>query len=213
VSVAIIALTMALLGGVGMDCDCAANQDVRRQSCFIALLMAVAVLLAAQPSMAQDADGINREHAIKAAYLYQFSRYVQWPTSTQDGEATPFVIGVLGDSPVADILNQIAQSKKIEGRTIVVKHFSSVSECTPCHILFIAASLDTTQQDKAIERFERAGVLLVGEETGFTRRGGMANFTVNENRVLIEINLEKSKQAGLEISSKLLSLAKVVVNR
>lgn len=152
----------------------------------------------------------NREHVIKAAYLHQFGRYVRWPAKTTADPEKQFVIGVLGTSPVAGILKDLAKTKKLDDRQVVVKQFNRLEEYTTCHVLFVAASASDKEKKLAIHRFQNSSVLLVGEEPGFASQGGMINLALIDNRIRIEINLETARQAGLEISSKLLSLAKIV---
>ena len=172
------------------------------------MLLTIGVsLLIAQP--AEEAD-INREYPIKAAYLYNFSRYVQWPVDAFPTAETPFVIGVLGNDPFGDVLDEIARTKKVEGRRILVKRFASMAAYTPCHVLFLPASVDPQEKAAAIKMARGSPVLLVGESRDFAQQGGDINFFVEENKVRFEINPEAAKQARLRISSKLLSLAKIV---
>jgi hypothetical protein len=153
---------------------------------------------------------INREYAIKAAYLYQFGRYVQWPATAFADSQSPLVIGILGQAPFGDTLEEIARTKRVEGRPIVIRQYASLAEYKPCHILFVTASAGPAQTAAAIEMAKKAHVLLVGEEPGFIQQGGVANFYLEENRIRFEINTEAAQQEQLKISSKLLSLAKIV---
>ena len=157
-----------------------------------------------------DSTDTNREYAIKAAYLYQFSRYVQWPAEAFANDHSPLVIGVLGADPFGGILEEIARTKRIEGRPIAVHRFASMAEYTPCHILFVSSSVGPEQRAAAIQRAQRSPLLLVGEEPGFAEQGGTINFFLDENKIRFEINMEIAKQDQLKISSKLLSLAKIV---
>lgn len=151
---------------------------------------------------------LSREYAIKAAYLYHFGRYVQWPAHSFAHDRSPLVIGVLGTDPFGGILEEIARTKQIEGRPIVVRRFASMVEYTVCHILFVVSSVGPEQKTAAIQQARRDVVLLVGEEPRFAEQGGTINFFLEENRIRFEINTEVAKQNQLKISSKLLSLAK-----
>ncbi len=152
----------------------------------------------------------DREYAIKAAYLYQFGRYVQWPDDTFPHDKAPLIIGVLGADPFGNVLAEIARTKQIDGRPIVVQRFASMADYTPCHILFVCSSAGPEQTLDAIKEARKSPVLLVGEEPGFAQQGGTVNFFVDDNRVRFEINTDAAKQEQLKISSKLLSLAKIV---
>jgi hypothetical protein len=180
---------------------------------LLAVLGGAVVLVGGVPwGLAQSEENAetNREYAIKAAYLYQFSRYVQWPASAFANENSPLVIGVLGVDPFGNILEEIARTKRIEGRPIVIRRFASMADYTPCHILFISSSVSPEQKEAAIQKAKRAPILLVGEEPGFAEQGGTINFFFDENKIRFEINATAVKHDQLKISSKLLSLAKIV---
>ena len=100
--------------------------------------------------LAQQSGEIDREYTIKRAFLYNFGRYVQWPATAFVDDHAPFVIGVLGTDPFGAVLDEIATSAKIDGRTVVAKRFSTLAEYSPCHILFIAASTDVKIKTEAL---------------------------------------------------------------
>jgi hypothetical protein len=182
---------------------------------FAASPLALGLLLSVglTPAPAQVDDGyleVNREYAIKAAYLYNFGRYVEWPPESFGGNDSPFVIGVLGKDPFGAILDEIAATKKVEGRRVIVRRFATMAEYKPCHILFVAASVAPDQKAAALKKAHGSVVLLVGEEAGFARQGGTVNFFIEQNKVRFEINLDAAKREQLRISSKLLSLARIV---
>jgi hypothetical protein len=169
------------------------------------LLAGGTVLLWAQ---AEDGSDLSREYAIKAAYLYQFGRYVQWPPTAFPNDRAPVVIGVLGTDPFAGILDDIARTKQIEGRPIVIRRFPSVEKLGPCHILFVSASLSAAEKAAAIKKTQGTPVLVVGDDPEFANHGGVIGFFLEQNRVRFAINTEVAKLGQLRISSKLLSLAK-----
>ena len=177
-------------------------------SCWCVVIFAAAVSSSqAQPD---EAALINREYAIKAAYLYNFGNYVEWPVEAFPTNDTPLVIGVLGRDPFGEILNEIARTKKVGGRPIVAKRFASLAAYTPCHILFVPSSTDPEEQAAAIRQAHGSPVLLVGENPGFAEQGGTVDFFIEENKVRFEINADVAKRQQLKISSKLLGLARIV---
>lgn len=153
---------------------------------------------------------ISRENEIKAAYLYQFGRYVQWPPEALPEADSPLLIGVLGNSPVSDILDRSAQTKQIEGRPFEVRRFASFAQYTPCHILFVTSSVPLEERKAAIAKLVGAPVLLVGDDPEFAQRGGTIGLYMEQNRMRFMINTEVAKRDQLKISSKLLNLAKLV---
>ncbi|MBI3468654.1 MAG: YfiR family protein [Planctomycetes bacterium] len=157
-----------------------------------------------------QSSGISREYPIKAAFLYNFASYIQWPAEAFTGKEEPFAIGVLGYDPFGSILDEIAARKKVGGRRIVIRRFSSMQEYTPCHLLFIPGTLTPQEQAAAIQQTRETPVLLVGETAAFAERGGGIGFFVEQNRLRFAISTDAADQQQLKISSKLLSLAKLV---
>ena len=170
---------------------------------MLLLLSFCAVVAAVGSSTALAQEDISREYTIKAAYLYNFGRYVTWPEGAFSEADTPFVIGVLGTDPFGEVLDTIAAEKKIEGRRIEVRRFASLDQYTPCHILFVNHSVDPEEQLDVIRRLGDSPVLLVGETPAFAERGGVMNFFVEENKVRFEINPLAAERAQLKISAKL----------
>jgi hypothetical protein len=180
--------------------------------CTVALACCLAVVSASWVVAQQSSDDgvINREYPLKALFLYNFGSYIEWPAEAFAGPQAPFVIGVLGSAPVESTLKELAATKTIAGRRIVVERFSSAEQVEPCQILFIARNVSPQQQRVAMDKLKNHHVLIVGESQGFAGQGGAVNFFIESNKVRFEINPESAKQRQLKISSKLLSLAKIV---
>lgn len=169
------------------------------------------VCLLVQTARAQTgSDSINREYTLKALFLYNFGSYVQWPNEAFAGDDSPFVIGVLGYSPVEATLREIAATKTIGGRRIVIERIPSAAAMVPCQILYIPPGAGLEDQRSAIESLGNAPVLVVGDSPGLAQRGAVVNFFVQANKIRFEINVEAAKSRNLTISAKLLSLAIVV---
>jgi hypothetical protein len=153
---------------------------------------------------------IDREYTVKAAYLLQFGRYVRWPPEAFVDRESPFVIGVLGKDPFGRAFDEVARTKRIDGRPVVIRRFASLADYQPCHILFIAASAGPAETAAAIARLKKAPVLLVGEQSGFTEHGGAITFVIEEDKIRLEVNAEATRREEIKISSTLLSVAKIV---
>lgn len=147
------------------------------------------------------------EYQIKAAFLYNFANFVEWPESAFSAENSPIVLGVLGKDPFGRIL-KAAEGKKIQGRKLTIKRFDAFADLEFCHILFICSS-EKEEIKKIIAKIDRSGVLTVGDTDGFTENGGIINFFKADNKVRFEINMDSAKAGNLVISSKLLSLARI----
>lgn len=146
------------------------------------------------------------EYELKAAFLYNFAKFVEWPPGTFPQSSSPFVIGILGENPFADDLKKTVAGKKILEHPISVVAFSTLAEATNCHILFISNS-EKSRLGAIFKSLRGAPVLTVGENDQFTEAGGMINFVREANKIRFQINDESAKGARLKISSKLLSLA------
>ena len=149
------------------------------------------------------------EYVIKAAYLYNFAMFVEWPPETFPKPDSPVVIGILGREPFGPALENTIQSKRINGRPFVIRHYQKGQSIGNCHILFVSSG---TQESVAElrARLKDKAVLIVGETPGFAQDGGNINLVVEDGKVKCEINLNAAKESELKISSKLLSLSRIV---
>lgn len=176
----------------------------------IAFFLSLSILLIIGQNTSHAQTNINREYRIKAAYLFNFGRYTQWPKNYWRDKKTPFVIGILGTNPFGSSLNQIATKKELQGRKILVRYFKNISEYQPCQILYISASVSTQQQKAIIAKLANTKVLLVGEQYTFLQEGGMVYFFLEANKVRFGVNLNPIGRDNLKISSKVLKLAAIV---
>ena len=148
------------------------------------------------------------EYAVKAAFLYNFAKFVEWPADAFTGPGSPIVIWVFGEDPFGDGLGSL-KGKTANGRPIVVRYAANLGELERCHILFVSASEKENLQ-KVLQTTKGWSILTVGDMNGFAQDGGIINMVKEESRVGIEINLEAAQRSRLKISSKLLALAKIV---
>jgi uncharacterized protein DUF4154 len=149
------------------------------------------------------------EYRVKAAFLYNFAKFIEWPPPTFAAPDTPYSLCVLGQDPFGEDLDVAAGENTVQGRRIVVKRLSDMKGITGCHILFVSNS-EKRKLAAILEALGDAPVLTVGEDGEFTRMGGCLRFFLVENRVRFEINLPATERARLKVSAKLLALARVV---
>jgi hypothetical protein len=157
-----------------------------------------------------DASG-SSEYLIKAGFIYNFAKLVEWPSNAFSNPAQPIVIGVLGNETFAATLERVVDGKKVEAHPLLIKRLKlakEVKECV-CHMLFIA-SAESSHHDEVIQLLKNSSVLTIAETPGFAKQGGIINFVLEDSKVRFEVNVEAAKQVGLNISSRLLSLAKIV---
>jgi hypothetical protein len=148
------------------------------------------------------------EYEVKAAFLFNFAKFVEWPGSAFPDTNSPLTVCILGDAPFGEAFAPI-QGQTVRGRRLRVERHQKVDGLVNCHILFISAAR-TSELPQVLRRLGTAGTLIVGEQEGFARTGGMISFSIQENRVQFEINLEATDKAGLKLSSRLLRLASIV---
>ena len=169
------------------------------------LLSIVALALLAATGLTAQVD----EYQVKAFFLYNFARYVEWPSQALGPGKDPLVICVLGHDPFGAALQQAISGKAIDGRSLVVHELHDLRPGCNCHILFVGASERKLSQ-AAVAALKASGILTVGETPEFLKDGGVINFKLEDGKVRFEINVAAADQQGLRISSKLLSLAEVV---
>jgi hypothetical protein len=156
-------------------------------------------------------ERIPNEYQVKAAFLFNFAKFVEWPADAFDGPDAPFILGVLGDNPFGSALGRI-KGKTANGRKLLVYHFKEVDDINECHILFVSAS-EKEHLAKIFKALKHANILLVGDMENFAGQGGMINFIVKDQKIGFEINVDAVGSGNLIVSSKLLSLAKIVHGR
>lgn len=157
---------------------------------------------------AQDSS-VSSEYLIKAGFIYNFANLVQWPANAFAQPDSPIVIGILGEDPFGTVLDRVLAGKKVNGRVFLVKRLKSVTDLKECHIVFVSSS-EMTHLADAIHVVKGMPILTIGEIPGFAKRGGMINLVLEDNKVHFEVNVEAAKEADLNISSRLLALARIV---
>lgn len=150
------------------------------------------------------------EYQVKAAFLYNFVKFVEWPAEAFSSGG-PLVIGVVGNDPFGSALDQAISGKNVSGRQLIIRRFKVGQDLRACHILFISSS-EQNRLAQIIHSLRGASVLTVGEMGQFNQQGGIINFIMEASKVRFEINAGMAEQSGLKISSKLLALAKAVRN-
>ena len=175
---------------------------------FVGLIFITVIFVGVSswPSRAQPAQ--PGEYMIKAAFLYNFARFVDWPAKAFPNDHTPINVCILGKDPFGDAFEPI-KGKIVKGRKLALLRVKRLEELEQCHILFISSSEDK-RLSQILSAIRGKNILTVSDIKMFARRGGTINFVIVEKKIRFEINIEAVRLAGLEISSKLLKLAKIV---
>jgi hypothetical protein len=148
------------------------------------------------------------EYEVKAAFLYNFARFVEWPLDAPGVDGT-FVITVLGRDPFGSVLDDTLRGKAIEGKRVVVRRVLRTEDMGRSHIVFISDS-EKERLPAILKSLDAAPVLTVGEMSQFAERGGVICFKVDQERIRLEINVAAAQRSRLRISSQLLKLARIV---
>ncbi len=173
-----------------------------------ALLMAMAVLWALFPARIQ-AEAASKEYQVKAAFLFNFCRFVEWPATAFPGPAAPIVIGVIGEDPFGTALDDIVRDEKVRNRSLVVRHDLKVEEISLCQLLYIAKPAKERLAD-ILSAAAPLAVLMVSDIDQFAHRGGMIGFYLEGKKIRFEINAALAQQRNLKLNAQLLSLGKIV---
>jgi len=172
---------------------------------WLALLALIGLAFTAAPARSDEVD----EYELKAAFLYNFAKFVQWPEGSAAAGNSTIRVCVLGSAERAGIVARVMEGKEVEGRALRVERPAALEEARGCNILFVASDAGASPGDVA-GAVGSDGTLTVGETPGFARQGGIVNFVKEGNKVRFEINQAAARRADLSISSKLLRLAKLV---
>jgi len=170
--------------------------------------------LAAGPGPEPQTD-VQRAKGIKAGYLYKFTRYVDWPDSAFADERSPIVIGVLGADPFGGLLETTVSGKTVHGRPIEIRQLGDAgpllprSELRACHVLFVAVSA-APHLESVLGALHGASVLTVSDLDRFAERGGIIGLVPHQDRIVFAVNRGSAERAGLTLSAKLLTLARIV---
>ena len=149
------------------------------------------------------------EYQVKAAYLYQFGKFVEWPEGTSSVSGNDFAICTLGGDPFGRALDETISGRSVQGRKVIARRLSNVNDVSDCNILFVGSSEQARMTD-ILKVVQGKGILTVGDKADFVLQGGMIQFQTEQNKVRFEINLPAVTRSNLKVSSQLLKVAKVI---
>jgi hypothetical protein len=172
------------------------------------LTLAVALLAAAKLSAEIPLQERPAEYAVKAAFLFNFAKFVDWPPEAF-ANGSPMTICVLGEDPFGDTLDSLTRGEHVNGRDIAIRRPRGLEEARACHILFISAS-ERHHVLEILYALRGASVLTVGDMEDFAQLGGVIRLAKQNYRIGLEISAQAAERAHVKISSKLWSLARIV---
>jgi len=175
---------------------------------FLILLILLVLLLTVDVVISDAQQKKHSEYEIKAAFIYNFLKFIEWPNGAFASRSDTVNICILGDDPFGTALNSIGE-ETVKDKKIIIKHYNKFIDLKKCHILFICSS-EIKQLTEILGTLKGMNILTVSDTKGFAQQGVVINFYIEEDKVRFEINQDAANRSGLKISSKLLSLAKIV---
>ena len=176
-----------------------------------ALLRAICALVVGLARCAGQ-DAASTEYQVKAAYLFNFAKFVEWPAGAFRTPNSPLVICVLGSNPFGSELEGSIAGKTVGGRRLEITHLPRGLDASACQIVFIPSS-EKGQVREILQRLTGTNALTVADTSGFIDDGGMINFVWEGDRVRFEANVDAAEHAHLRLSARLLTVAKLVVGK
>ncbi|HUF80865.1 MAG TPA: YfiR family protein [Burkholderiales bacterium] len=170
--------------------------------------MAIAILWPGWSASATE-EAPALEHRVKAAFLYQFAGYVEWPPNSFERADTPVTIAVVGAEPLAAELGQMTVGRTVGGRRVSVRQVKAEDSLAGVHILFIGRA-ESARLSQLARTAQPRSILTVTESDGALEQGGMINFVIVDRRVRFEVALDTVEKGGLRLSSRLLAVAEQV---
>ncbi len=167
----------------------------------------VVALLLALGKVTGAAERAPDEYEVKAAFLYNFARYVRWPPRDATRPSPTFVITVVGRDPFGALLDEAIRDADVDGRPLEVRRITNPGEIGPSDIVFVG---EPEHVAAVLARVAGTPTLTVGEDEHFAERGGVIGFRTQRDRVRLEVNLGAAERAGFRISAELLKLAHIV---
>ncbi len=177
-------------------------------ACALVILLLLLPTVRAAQDRPVDKSPIRRapEYHLKTAFLYNFAKFVKWPSKSFDGKDAPFLLGVLNEQPLEDGL-RVIRGRKLRGRSIVVKTCYSPRDVRDCHMVFLN-STDSMEIAGFLNQSRGHPVLTVGDTPDFAESGGIIRFYVESDKLRFEINDEAARKAGLRVSAQLLEISR-----
>jgi len=173
-----------------------------------ALALLLAVCCAVGSLALRSAWAGELEVKVKAAYIYNFIKFVDWPGDNRAAEREPIRICIVGSDPIRTTLGELS-TREVKGRPLRIQRVRELSGIATCDLLFISRS-EEQQLPVILQRLQEGRVLTVSDIPQFSQRGGMIGFVTERDRVKIEINQRAIRQSGLKVSAKLLEIARVI---
>lgn len=160
-------------------------------------------------TLSGNAQNPSLEYQLKAVFLFNFTQFVDWPAESFPDDQSPLVIGIIGENPFGNYLEQAVSGETKNGHPVIVQYYQDEDSAKSCHMLFINLP-ESDKRKQVIEKIKEEPVLTVSDASDFFVQGGLVRFVKKNNKIRLQINLEACKELGIVPSSKLLQLADII---
>jgi hypothetical protein len=176
---------------------------------MLLLAFFIALSLSRTPALMHAQEGLPSEYQLKAAFLFNFTKFVDWPPSAFSSDKAPIMLCIAGGNPFGNTLDALISGKRIDNRSVAARRTKSAGDMGDCHVVFVDGSEDR-HLPEIVDRLKGDATLIVGESPDFARRGGDIQFYMQEGRIRFAINVDAVQRSHLTVSAKLLALARIV---
>lgn len=194
-----------------MQGDAHSKQPHRWKSHRAAVLCLLFAFCFFKPAPVQ-AGSTSREYELKAAFIYNFTKFIEWPDDAFSGPGSPIFIGILGQDPFGGALENAIRGRKVNGRPLVIEHLESAASARTAHIVFVSRA-ESWRLDELKGALQGASVLVVTETENEFSPVVAINFTLAGDKLRFEINMDAATAARLKVSAQLQKLAKVIQDK
>jgi hypothetical protein len=167
----------------------------------------VIAVIAMTPASGQEYPSM--EDQVKAVYLYNFAKFIEWPADTFPSAKNAFRLCIYGYNPFGSALDELVQGKTLNNRQLEVRRIIEPAELKACQMVFIDEK-ESTRLPEILKNLAGTSALVVGESEGFAERGGAVEFFLEDKKLRFSFNVDALQRARLQASSKLLALARIV---
>jgi hypothetical protein len=174
---------------------------------WLALALVAALVLASQPALA-----VPTEREVKAALIFNITRFVEWPVAAFASPGAPLIVAVIGNDEVSDAIGPMLLRNNVNGHPLELRRVRTVDEARKCHVLYVAGS-EKRNADSILKALRGTSTLLVADMEDFAARGGHINLVLQDQRVQVFVNTKSTEDSHLVVSAKLLALARIVGTR
>jgi hypothetical protein len=181
-------------------------ERVRRRKFLIRALTVVLALLSCFAPSSRSQDETGSEYQTKAAQIYSFTKFIDWPAKKFPNSASPFIIGVWGSDDMTQFLREAFQTRRIKDRPVEIRHLTNKAELPPCHLVFVSRS-ERDRLGPILYEMRHENILSVGESENFLKSGGVINFLFVDGEIRFQINMSAASRESLKVSSKLLPIS------